>query len=136
MFKPDIITKTKMKFWKLGWHSWPRGHRELLLTQIGILDPDLWIINLHKKYFEFARFVLYLSSQLTLTIIMLTRQFKHLQLLFMCAQMPWIWKIWIFFIEIARARTKTMQQLVSKRGLWDPHHTHYSLQYGQGSEEN
>ena len=23
-----------------------------------------------------------------------------------------------------------MQQLVSKRGLWEPHHTQYSLQYG------
>ena len=35
-----------------------------------------------------------------------------------------------FFSEIAIARTPAMPQLVGNGGLWEPHHTHYSPQYG------
>ena len=64
---------------------------------------------------------------------MLLRQHKPFQLLFigmLCAQKLGIWKILIFFSEIARARSEGMWQLVSKRSLCEPHHIHYSPKYG------
>ena len=33
-------------------------------------------------------------------------------------------------LEMARAKTRAMRLLVGKRGLWEPHHTHYSRHYG------
>ena len=36
----------------------------------------------------------------------------------------------MFFVETATARTRAMRQLVSKRGLRQLHHTHYSPHYG------
>ena len=50
----------------------------------------------------------------------------------MCAQKLGIWKILIFFIDIAGARTGAMGQLVSNRGLLDlePQPAHYNPQYG------
>ena len=41
-----------------------------------------------------------------------------------------IWKILIFFSEVARTRTGAMRQLVGKGGSGEPHHTHYSPQCG------
>ena len=46
----------------------------------------------------------------------------------MCAQKLGIWKIFIFFSEIARAFA--MWQMVGNRRLREPYHTHYRLQYG------
>ena len=40
----------------------------------------------------------------------------------------------IFFSGIARARSGAMRELVGNRGLWEPHHTHYSPQYGDKGE--
>ena len=48
----------------------------------------------------------------------------------MCAQKLGFWKILIFFSETERARKGALLQLVGNRGLWEPQHTHYSLQYG------
>ena len=37
------------------------------------------------------------------------------------------------FSEISRAGTGAMWQLVGKRGIWEPHDTHYSPHYGDKS---
>ena len=58
------------------------------------------------------------------------RQHKLLQLLFACVQKLGIWKIITFFSELARAKTGFKWQRLVKGGSGEPHHTHYSPQYG------
>ena len=43
--------------------------------------------------------------------------------------------ILIFFSEIAKDRSGVMQQLVNKRGLWEPYFKHCSPQYSDKGGE-
>ena len=51
----------------------------------------------------------------------------------MCAQKQWDLENLNIFHKKARARTGVMGQLVGNRGLQEPQHSKYSLQYGDKS---